>query len=205
MDLRFICTADTHGRHDELDVPDGDVFIFAGDMLDTGKKEKLKEFNSFLKELPHAEKIVVGGNHDILYELFHAPIKDTLTAATYLDNDEIRINEVRIWGSSWYAGTFENVMNRWNVIPEGIDILITHIPVHGYLDQTGKGRHLGSEQLLETVKRVKPAYHIFGHAHASHGRIKEVFDGKEVNLVNCSAFGGFRTDMNQPVVFDLTD
>ncbi|HVA65370.1 MAG TPA: metallophosphatase domain-containing protein [Elusimicrobiota bacterium] len=34
--MRFVCVSDTHTMHDRLPIPEGDVFIHAGDMTDVG-------------------------------------------------------------------------------------------------------------------------------------------------------------------------
>jgi Icc-related predicted phosphoesterase len=48
------------------------------------------------------------------------------------------------------------------------DILITHGPPKDILDNK-LGRSVGSYSLLEYVKKYKPKYHLFGHAHHSKG------------------------------------
>jgi hypothetical protein len=64
---------------------------------------------------------------------------------------------------------------HWDMIPDDTDILITHGPPKGILDECPdlNLRHLkinvGCPHLLEAVKRVNPKYHIFGHIHDQHG------------------------------------
>jgi Icc-related predicted phosphoesterase len=62
------------------------------------------------------------------------------------------------------------------MIPEGIDILITHGPAWGILDDVEGNRnvHLGCELLAEKIKQIKPKIHICGHIHTGHGHY---FDG----------------------------
>ena len=57
----------------------------------------------------------------------------------------------------------------WNNIPDSTDILITHGPPYGILDNNGRGTFCGSKSLLERVQILKPKYHIFGHIHESYG------------------------------------
>jgi Icc-related predicted phosphoesterase len=33
--------------------------------------------------------------------------------------------------------------------------------------------HIGSPEILEAVKRIKPLAHIFGHAHSGYGTLKK--------------------------------
>jgi Icc-related predicted phosphoesterase len=57
------------------------------------------------------------------------------------------------------------------MIPEGIDILITHGPAWGILDDVEGNRnvHLGCELLADKIKQIKPKIHICGHIHSGHG------------------------------------
>ena len=49
-----------------------------------------------------------------------------------------------------------------SVIPDELDVLITHGMPFGYCD----GNH-GCKFLLNQVKQSKPRFHIFGHHHTS--------------------------------------
>lgn len=57
-------------------------------------------------------------------------------------------------------------LDKWNKIPNDVDILVTHSPPLGHGDQCNSGVRAGCVELLSTVQsRVKPKYHIFGHVH----------------------------------------
>ena len=64
--------SDTHSCVEKgqlpFDIPDGDVFLHAGDFTDYGEVHKVKEFNEWLGKLPHRHKIVVAGNHDVTFD-----------------------------------------------------------------------------------------------------------------------------------------
>ena len=62
--LRFVAISDTHGAHNDLSVPDGDVLLVAGDITYGGTLEELRSFNDWIGKLPHRHKIVIAGNHD---------------------------------------------------------------------------------------------------------------------------------------------
>jgi len=68
--LRFVCMSDTHSltSHIRLQIPDGDVFVHAGDFTRTGALEQVKEFNSWIAKLPHKYKIVIAGNHELGFD-----------------------------------------------------------------------------------------------------------------------------------------
>lgn len=48
--VRFVCMSDTHSliRNLIFDVPDGDVFIHAGDFTKCGQKEEVMQFDNWL-------------------------------------------------------------------------------------------------------------------------------------------------------------
>ena len=56
---RVVCLGDTHGRHAEFDVPDGDVLVYSGDFSMFGSGEDIASFNLWLAKLPYRRK--VGG------------------------------------------------------------------------------------------------------------------------------------------------
>lgn len=68
--VRFVCMSDTHSliRNIKFDVPDGDVFIHAGDFSKCGQKDEVTEFNNWLEKLPHKYKIVIAGNHELSFD-----------------------------------------------------------------------------------------------------------------------------------------
>lgn len=48
--VRFVCMSDTHSliRNITFEVPDGDVFIHAGDFTKCGQKDEVIKFNKWL-------------------------------------------------------------------------------------------------------------------------------------------------------------
>ena len=74
------------------------------------------------------------------------------------------------------------VKKNTNLIPNKLDILITHEPLYGILDKPLKGNHEGCKNLLEIVKEKKPKYHLFGHVHEGYGKMFDLIDEKN-NLI----------------------
>lgn len=66
------------------------------------------------------------------------------------------------------------------------DVLVTHEPPHGTLDLVPTGRHIGSDHVLELMKRHRPRLLACGHAHEAPG-VERV---GETLVVNCSMGGG---------------
>src|SRR5438093_12158875 len=62
------------------------------------------------------------------------------------------------------------IAKHWKLIPKVTDILVTHGPAFGILDGTTTNHHIGCENLLKRIKRIKPKVHVFRHVHHAYGR-----------------------------------
>ncbi len=194
--MKLIILSDTHGRHRDIAIPEGDVLIHAGDFGGMiGTLDDLHEFNQFLGELPHSHKILVAGNHDFCFEKQKQASRAALTNATYLEDEALEIDGVRFYGSP-YQPQFLNwafnlprgepLRRKWQLIPSDTDVLITHCPPHGIGDRTLYGRHVGCKELLARVREIKPRVHVFGHIHEARGRFEE----GETLFINAATDGG---------------
>lgn len=67
------------------------------------------------------------------------------------------------------------IKSHWDIIPPDTNILLTHGPAYGILDElhsvdgTPKGQFVGCVDLLARIKEIKPDIHICGHIHAHGG------------------------------------
>jgi Icc-related predicted phosphoesterase len=214
--LRIICLSDTHGLHREVQVPDGDVLIHAGDVTNffqplEKSMEMLKGFNDWLGELPHRHKIVIAGNHDLVFQEEPKKARTLLTNAHYLENSGIELESIRFWGSpitpvmeTMAFATTNSAKTRavWDKVPGNTDVLITHGPPYGTLDKNDiLGRHHGCQHLISALLRIKPKLHVFGHIHGGHGH--ELAWGSTL-LVNCAVVNTDRHLANPPTVVELT-
>jgi hypothetical protein len=93
--IRLVVISDTHEQHKTINVPNGDILLHAGDVLlfntfyerDTSLR-KLRDFDSWLATLPHNHKLVIGGNHDALFQqLDKLEIQSLMPHATYLEDE----------------------------------------------------------------------------------------------------------------------
>jgi predicted phosphohydrolase len=62
--MKIVMISDTHNRHDDLDIPEGDMILHAGDFTGMGTARELKDFVHWYSKLPHKYKVVIAGNHD---------------------------------------------------------------------------------------------------------------------------------------------
>jgi len=177
--VRIVAVADTHLFHRELVVPHGDVLVHAGDLCRAGNPKELAVALDWIAELPHATKILVAGNHDWSFVRERAAAHDLLPAGvTYLEDEETLVGTLRFWGSPWQPEFNDWAFNlprgraladKWALIPEGVDVLVTHGPPHGIGDNTEVGGRNGCTDLLERVHEVRPRVHLFGHIHEDGG------------------------------------
>src|SRR6516162_4664118 len=154
---RIVCVSDTHGRHREINIPDGDVLVHAGDLTVHGYLDELREFNAWLGTLPHRHKVVIAGNHDFCLQEQRERARPLLTHAVYLEEEAAEICGLMVYGSPWqpWFGGWAFNLHRgpelaavWAKIPAGTDVLITHGPPAGILDQTRRGDAVGCADLL---------------------------------------------------------
>lgn len=176
--MRIVAMADTHGYHDQLVVPDGDILIHAGDITQRGSLAELARFNQLLARLPHRHKLVIASNHDFCFQDQPEAARKLLTAATYLQDDAVEVDGLRCYGSPWQPWFFdwafnlprgEQLAERWSRIPEDTDVLITHGPPLGFGDWVARGERVGCEDLLRRIEELSLRLHVFGHIHEGRG------------------------------------
>jgi Icc-related predicted phosphoesterase len=205
--LTIVLISDTHELHREVEVPPGDILIHAGDFTMNSKSaEKLLDFNEWLGELPHAYCVVIPGNHDSVVE--DASRRALITNAALLINEGIEIMGLKFWGSPTtpllgeaFGVVSDTVRAKlYTRIPDDTDILVTHGPPYGILDQTpGSDHHEGCHQLFAAVQRVKPMLHVFGHIHGAYGTVR----ADETLFVNAALPGRDLGMSHRPHVFRL--
>jgi Icc-related predicted phosphoesterase len=177
--MRIVILSDTHMRHEDIEVPDGDVLFHAGDFTNDGEVWSMSGALNWFRHLPHKRKICVAGNHDWVAERDPQYMLDTLGSdVDYLDGTGTELNGLYVWGSPIQPEAFDWAFNRsklfrstyWDKnLPAQTDILLTHCPPRGILDMNHRGEYLGDKHLRRNVDRVKPKLHIFGHIHEDRG------------------------------------
>ena len=186
--MNLVLISDTHGKHPSL--PAGDVLVHCGDLTHFGSFAELRREVEWLASLPYRQIVLVGGNHDVaLGNLCEKGLEEKTRKLLfgrihYLRDSGIEIEGVKFWGSPWippYAGVFnlpeKELRSKWNLIPPGTDVLVTHGPPAGILDGG-----TGSAGLAEAVRRIQPAIHCFGHVHEHRGQVEQ-----GTRFFNCAA------------------
>jgi predicted phosphohydrolase len=188
--VTIVCVSDTHNKTPS--VPDGDIFLHAGDLTSKGTFTELQDQLHWINTLPHRHKIVIAGNHDFLLDqkfvksfpkrilVEEGYSRNDLDWGTiiYLENSSTTITvcgrEIKIFGcpltpqSGNWAFQYPSIQNVWkDSIPVNTDILLTHGPPKGHLDvyETSKG----CKWLTYELWQKKPRLVVFGHIHAGRG------------------------------------
>ena len=206
--LKCIAIADTHGMYKDLEIPDGDILIHAGDITRHGKLSELNDFNDWLGEQPHKHKIIIAGNHDWCFERQKETSIKILTNAIYLEDQSIEIEGHKFYGSPWQPWFMnwafnlqrgEEIQEKWDLISNDVDVLITHGPAFGILDKIYSGEKTGCENLLTKIEEIKPKIHICGHIHEGYGRV--VCHG--IEFINASVTNERYKPTNDPISFTV--
>lgn len=124
----------------------------------------------------------------------------------YLENEYCEPWGIKIWGSpctmreresfqsAFKLETGVDAEQLYSTIPSDTNIIVSHGPAYRRLDEvycTPDNLHLGSEQLLYHVYRVKPTFLFCGHVHQDHGYMldpNENIDTMYYNGCICDAF-----------------
>ena len=162
--LTIFAFSDTHGNHRRLQVPeDADIIICAGDAVeDNLVGGEYEDFIEWFASLPCKWKIFVPGNHELSFELGQADriIQRMTDKGITVLEDAIEDCDSVVIGSIGH-----NIMIAQEDIPTDIDILVTHYPSYGILDEG-----MGSTEILNFVLHSQPKYHLFGHIHSTAGQ-----------------------------------
>jgi len=208
--VRIVCISDTHGQHAKLSVPAGDVLIHAGDFMAFGDTPKeIVDFNHWLGKQPHRFKVVIAGNHDLMFERHPGAAKELLSNAIYLENSGTELLGLKFWGSpvqpefnNWVFNVAGGAAIRryWQMIPEGTDVLVTHGPPFGVLDKSlSSTPHLGCEELAKAIEQIRPRLNIFGHIHGGHGQMT----ANGTQFVNASVVDEAYRLVHEPQVVEI--
>lgn len=183
--MKLVLTSDWHGELPD-DLPEGDVLAIAGDLLPVWDHDLNYQYAwarqrlaPHLASLPHERVLLIGGNHDFLFEA-DPGWKGCLPAkATYLCDEAVEVGGVSFYGTPWsnkfrdwaFMGDEEFLFERWQQIPDALDVLLVHGPPHGVLDASHvtKGEHVGSCTLRARLDEIAVPVVACGHIHGGYG------------------------------------
>lgn len=225
------CISDLHGYYPKLE--GGDLLIVGGDLTATHTEQEFYEFVEWLCTQSYEKKVFIAGNHDSMirqvdpYEKLHG-----FEPHTTIFEDEIyylfdwwtEFRGLKIWGSPWtlkfkninpkctaFTGTENELKDKWDLIPDDVDILITHSPPWGIMDEvkdyrTGNIRNCGSKTLSEKIDSIKntPKLWVWGHIHEEYGSYSITgIENKKSIMVNASHVNEVYDPINKPIRIEL--
>ncbi len=192
----------------------GDVLIVAGDCTAADKIDQWRVFFDWFKKQNYRKKILIGGNHDGFLDQSISSEERRLMGIDPYDEDPTNFYEylldsgidfegVKFWGSPWslwfhgvhpkckhFMISERKIEAYFDLIPNDVDVLITHTPPYGVLDEVRHGdmyRSCGSVSLLTKLISTKCKLHLFGHIHEHGGNSSCVNHlGGNILCVNCS-------------------
>jgi Icc-related predicted phosphoesterase len=187
----------------------GDVLIHCGDGCNGFRRDAadIDRLDEWFGRHTFRAILYIGGNHDFHVQARAFEKRPVFENATYLQDQCFELSGLRFYGSPWlpdlYGWAFfldeESRRKKWASIPDMTDVLITHTPPHGILDQNRRGDHCGCVELQARVSELRPRLHCFGHVHASAGMT--TLDG--TCFVNASMVNSSYEIARQPFVVEL--
>ena len=213
--MKVIAISDTHCKLSSVSFDDvsADILIHAGDLTMSGSlKETAKEL-FILGGLRQKFKniVLISGNHDFLAERDPLIMKNLCedNGVIYLQDSFTILNNIKFYGAAW-TPFFQNwafnrrrgnqIRRHWELIPDDVDVLITHGPVYGIHDQVeNEKEHLGCRDLLDEMLRVKPKVHVCGHIHSGYG----VKFTQGTTYINASLLDESYKLKNKPIAFEI--
>lgn len=179
--MNICAISDLHGILPDL--PPSDLLLIAGDICPvrdhSSKRQRLwlqNEFSDWLRDAPTEKIIGVAGNHDFIAQA--DPRLMSRLPWTYLQDESVMHYYLLIHGSPW-TPTFgpwafmkddRDLSHLWELIPQDVDILITHGPAAGYGGETARGVDAGSVSLRARIDELANLkLHVFGHIHEAYG------------------------------------
>jgi len=231
--MRIVATSDTHyppfvKRFDtfmnpvwdptHVPIPDGDVFVHAGDLLRMGYPNEWDPALEWLARLPHKHKYFIPGNHDFHLQVYPGPALQQMRQAG--------VTVIGLPGNDHYASVklpngmsmlglpYVHTMGRWAFsctkeellahlrkvwVANEHDIVVSHMPVWGFLDQTLQDVSTGSRIYRDFLNVKKPKVWICGHMHEGYGSVE--FNG--TRLYNVAMCNRDYKHVNPPMIIEV--
>lgn len=219
--MKLVIISDTHGQHEQLELPAGDVLIHCGDWSPRSSVEDTIDFTYWFDKQEFKYKICVAGNHDRYADSSYFEMYPSIQ---YLQDDGVEIEGIKFWGMPWTPTFFDwfwmrdrgpDMKAKTDLIPLDTNVLITHGPQDMILDRTlREDEHVGCQQLGDRILDLKDLQvHCFGHIHEQYGKVWDA-EGQIVGIkrskyspkyysVNASVLNERYQLVNDPIVVEL--
>lgn len=226
MSVKIIGISDSHSHPLKQIIGDqtADVLAIAGDWSYKAAPKEVFQFEEDLNSVrdQFLEICWINGNHELGLEDTPSLSREIAerTRTHYLEDSGVTFNirgeEIKIWGSPitpYFGGWAYNrrrgaeIRRHWEMIPEGLDLLITHGPAHrtnmDYLNWSDE--YVGCEDLREVLVDMlgSPKYHISGHIHIGAGKkfMLRTNHDKIIQCMNVAICNETYEPVNPPTIF----
>ena len=198
--MKIVGISDLHGQLSGYTIPEADILCICGDISPLKFQFNIpsmdgwfkKRFIPWCQEQPVEQVYLIAGNHDRFMESRTYTIHKHLlgTKINYLEDSLCEYIDGngkiwKIWGTPWchifgnwsFMRSSEFLTEKFSLIPEDTDILLTHDAAYGRNDQCFAGRdpnkHIGNIELANRLNEIGPKIHLTGHLHTSQHKIIE--------------------------------
>ncbi len=226
--MKIVCISDVHGKWNRLTIPECDILISSGDYSFRGELHMVKDFHAWLNKQPAKHVISVQGNHEVFVEHNFNTAKqvalEQCPRVHFVDHELVEIEGLKIFCSAWTPWFYNWAYNayrtladaqhfqkpyigdKWRDIPMDINMLVTHGPPAGILDQVYQidgvtpRERVGCDLLLQKLVQIPTLkHHFFGHIHGSHGETE--FHG--IKFYNAAICGETYAVDYEPTVVEI--
>jgi Icc-related predicted phosphoesterase len=221
-----------------------DIVVFCGDMSSRGYKHEVENFLAWFNDIPNAKKIFIAGNHDFFFDttwfsrtdrgalrhmrennLADKDVKEVLEKypdIVYLQDSGFEHLGIKFWGSpitpwfhDWAFNRWEDEIEQyWTMVPDNIDVLLTHGPAFGIVDllhpqfrRHNEKDNVGCPILLQEIQeRIKPLVHACGHIHEAYGIypvVENPDETPETLFINASCLDQDYRPVNPPITIEI--
>jgi Icc-related predicted phosphoesterase len=232
------CISDLHGHYPEL--PGGDLLIVAGDLTDPhyGWFEAFQDWIFCCSEA-YKKVVLIAGNHDNhIAENVESLCPWNIAGVEnicYLCDSGTAFDGLKIYGSPWtkifpgmnpHCKAFtvdaeEELAEKWKLIPNDVDILVTHGPAlycrdfRPFTTEEKRNNFLdgfGSSSLRDRLIEIddsgngKRRLHVCGHIHEGYGGINlscPKHDKCTWKIINASHVNERYEPVNKPIRIEL--
>lgn len=221
--MKITCLSDIHGNLIK-NIKPCDLIFICGDIVPLTIQTDLKrteiwvehKFLPWLNSLKCQNIVFIAGNHDFHLKESYDKFKDKfLPKNIYLEDNEVNINGLRIYGTPWcpyirgfaYCESHNFIIEKYKNIPDNIDILLTHCPPKvdnvGVVLQNNLFNSFfdyGSYELTEAIQNKNIKYVFCGHIHSGD---HECTEWKNKKLYNVSLLNEKYQIKYHPLVIEI--